>query len=289
MESSSSSGGSLKRGKAAGNGSQVANCLVDGCNEDLSKCRDYHRRHKVCEIHSKTAKVTVGGQELRFCQQCSRFHPLSEFDEGKRSCRKRLDGHNKRRRKPQPDTFNNSTSTMLYSSSSQVAGSKQLLHFGGSQRYPNVDVHEEMLYSNPSHINHIDSRNMLRDPSSHDYKEPNRFPFLQGGDHALPEATVSQRVFPGGFDQTNGSCDGALSLLSSVPGVTREIGFSHEAQQPGSSQPLAHGLHFDGYSQFSFPQETETKHGLHLPEMFENTPDGSSSSGSHQTLTFRWE
>lgn len=27
---------------------------------------------------------------------------LAEFDEGKRSCRKRLDGHNRRRRKPQP-------------------------------------------------------------------------------------------------------------------------------------------------------------------------------------------
>lgn len=31
-----------------------------------------------------------------------RFHTLSEFDEGKRSCRRRLAGHNQRRRKPQP-------------------------------------------------------------------------------------------------------------------------------------------------------------------------------------------
>lgn len=30
-----------------------------------------------------------------------RFHILAEFDEGKRSCRKRLAGHNERRRKPQ--------------------------------------------------------------------------------------------------------------------------------------------------------------------------------------------
>jgi hypothetical protein len=35
-----------------------------------------------------------------------RFHMLSEFDEGKRSCRKRLDGHNRRRRKPQHDLAN---------------------------------------------------------------------------------------------------------------------------------------------------------------------------------------
>ncbi|KAF8694024.1 hypothetical protein HU200_038473 [Digitaria exilis] len=81
-------------------------CSVDGCRSDLSRCREYHRRHRVCEAHSKTPVVVVGGQEQRFCQQCSRFHMLSEFDEGKRSCRKRLDGHNRRRRKPQHDLTN---------------------------------------------------------------------------------------------------------------------------------------------------------------------------------------
>lgn len=56
----------------------------------------------MCEAHSKTTKAVVGNQMQRFCQQCSRFHPLSEFDEGKRSCRRRLAGHNRRRRKTQP-------------------------------------------------------------------------------------------------------------------------------------------------------------------------------------------
>ncbi|GER25913.1 squamosa promoter-binding protein [Striga asiatica] len=52
-------------------------------------------------MHSKSAKVIVAGLEKRFCQQCSRFHLLPEFDEGKRSCRMRLADHNERRRKPQ--------------------------------------------------------------------------------------------------------------------------------------------------------------------------------------------
>lgn len=39
-----------------------------------------------------------------------RFHSLEEFDEGKRSCRKRLDGHNRRRRKPQPEPLSRSGS-----------------------------------------------------------------------------------------------------------------------------------------------------------------------------------
>ena len=36
-----------------------------------------------------------------------RFHALQEFDEGKRSCRRRLAGHNRRRRKTHPDTLVN--------------------------------------------------------------------------------------------------------------------------------------------------------------------------------------
>ncbi|OVA06642.1 Transcription factor [Macleaya cordata] len=34
-----------------------------------------------------------------------RFHQLPEFDQGKRSCRRRLAGHNERRRKPQPGSL----------------------------------------------------------------------------------------------------------------------------------------------------------------------------------------
>ncbi|XP_016445745.2 squamosa promoter-binding-like protein 6 isoform X1 [Nicotiana tabacum] len=84
----------------AGGASSHPFCQVQGCGKDLSSCKDYHKRHKVCEVHSKTAKVIVNGIEQRFCQQCSRFHLLAEFDDGKRSCRKRLAGHNERRRKP---------------------------------------------------------------------------------------------------------------------------------------------------------------------------------------------
>lgn len=35
----------------------------------------------------------------------SRFHRLPEFDQGKRSCRRRLAGHNERRRKPPPGSL----------------------------------------------------------------------------------------------------------------------------------------------------------------------------------------
>ncbi|CAI9101338.1 OLC1v1038638C2 [Oldenlandia corymbosa var. corymbosa] len=76
-------------------------CQAEGCSADLTNAKHYHRRHKVCEFHSKAATVIASGLTQRFCQQCSRFHLLSEFDNGKRSCRKRLADHNRRRRKSQ--------------------------------------------------------------------------------------------------------------------------------------------------------------------------------------------
>ncbi|XP_009139002.1 squamosa promoter-binding protein-like 15 isoform X1 [Brassica rapa] len=78
-----------------------ARCQVEGCKMDLSNAKTYYSRHKVCGIHSKSSKVTVSGLHQRFCQQCSRFHQLCEFDLEKRSCRRRLACHNERRRKPQ--------------------------------------------------------------------------------------------------------------------------------------------------------------------------------------------
>lgn len=53
-------------------GSTYPMCQVDDCKGDLSNAKDYHRRHKVCEVHSKTTKAMVGKQMQRFCQQCSR-------------------------------------------------------------------------------------------------------------------------------------------------------------------------------------------------------------------------
>eukprot|EP01018_Ginkgo_biloba_P030023 Gb_22010 [translate_table: standard] len=91
----------VKRPRSTTPGSQVPMCQAEGCKADLSSAKHYHRRHKVCEQHSKAATVITGGLSQRFCQQCSRFHVLGEFDDGKRSCRKRLADHNRRRRKPQ--------------------------------------------------------------------------------------------------------------------------------------------------------------------------------------------
>uniref|UniRef100_A0A2P2KP32 SBP-type domain-containing protein n=3 Tax=Rhizophora mucronata TaxID=61149 RepID=A0A2P2KP32_RHIMU len=104
MEEDAKSG---KKTKIVGTASNRTVCQVEDCRADLSNAKDYHRRHKVCDVHSKASKALVGNVLQRFCQQCSRFHLLQEFDEGKRSCRRRLAGHNKRRRKTHPENIAN--------------------------------------------------------------------------------------------------------------------------------------------------------------------------------------
>ncbi|KAJ3693165.1 hypothetical protein LUZ60_008645 [Juncus effusus] len=102
---SSSSSSSSRRGSNQGGQQQqqpMGRCQVVGCGVDLSGAKPYYCKHRVCGPHSKSPRVIVGGIEQRFCQQCSRFHLLSEFDQGKRSCRRRLAGHNERRRRPPP-------------------------------------------------------------------------------------------------------------------------------------------------------------------------------------------
>ncbi|XP_021976024.1 squamosa promoter-binding-like protein 12 isoform X2 [Helianthus annuus] len=121
-----------KKVKQSGQSTLVSRCQVEGCNLDLSSAKEYHRKHKVCEGHSKSPKVIVAGLERRFCQQCSRFQSMSEFDEDKRSCRRRLSDHNARRRKPQNDpTRYNATDP--YSSFYAAESMDAMTHSSGVQ------------------------------------------------------------------------------------------------------------------------------------------------------------
>lgn len=63
----SSSGGS-----STGSAGSMKCCQADKCTAELTDAKQYHRRHKVCEYHSKAQVVIVGGIRQRFCQQCSR-------------------------------------------------------------------------------------------------------------------------------------------------------------------------------------------------------------------------
>nr|AVV48335.1 squamosa promoter binding-like protein [Litchi chinensis] len=314
----SSAPGSSKRARGASNGTQTASCLVDGCNSDLSNCRDYHRRHKVCELHSKTPEVTISGQKQRFCQQCSRFHSLEEFDEGKRSCRKRLDGHNRRRRKPQPDPLARSG---RFLASYQGA---QLLPFSSSHVYPSTNVvntswtaavntdGDARHYNQLQHSNLPDKQNLFLGSFANSYKGGKQFTFLQGDNHPSlnnqpsPEASVCQpllrtialsersatshNMFRDRLTSQDSDC--ALSLLSSPQTQTSGISLSHMVQ-PSSIplvQPLGPSLHNHSLEPMESVLVASGRNvNVHCPGMFPNESDESSASEPPQTIPFQWE
>ncbi|CAL0320893.1 unnamed protein product [Lupinus luteus] len=162
-----------KKSRVAGGTSNRAVCQVEDCGADLTKAKDYHRRHKVCEVHSKATKALVGNAMQRFCQQCSRFHLLQEFDEGKRSCRRRLAGHNKRRRKtnqeaaPNGSTLNDDqTSSYLLISLLKILSN---MHTDRSDQATDQDMLTHLLRSlaNPNgEQGGKNLSNLLREPEN---------------------------------------------------------------------------------------------------------------------------
>eukprot|EP00241_Pyramimonas_parkeae_P019379 CAMPEP_0114311934 /NCGR_PEP_ID=MMETSP0059-20121206/20122_1 /TAXON_ID=36894 /ORGANISM="Pyramimonas parkeae, Strain CCMP726" /LENGTH=323 /DNA_ID=CAMNT_0001436207 /DNA_START=229 /DNA_END=1200 /DNA_ORIENTATION=- len=73
-------------------------CRVVGCSEtNLRKLPLYCIRHRVCGMHVKMSSVLIEGQQQRFCQKCTRFHLLADYDGGKHTCRKGLEQQRQRR------------------------------------------------------------------------------------------------------------------------------------------------------------------------------------------------
>ncbi|KAL6994491.1 hypothetical protein U1Q18_012595 [Sarracenia purpurea var. burkii] len=169
-----------------------------------------------------------------------RFQYLGEFDAEKRSCRKRLEGHNRRRRKPQPKAFYMSSGS--YSSNHQDSSS--CIYNGVDKRFP------FLLANDPERTNQVVSGvpigqrlvnnrvspKMGTDSSSCIYNGVDkRFPFLLANDPERTNQVVSgvpigqrlvnnrvspkmgtghQKILSYGLTQSVNS-ERALSLLSS--------------------------------------------------------------------------
>ncbi|XP_047317773.1 squamosa promoter-binding-like protein 2 [Impatiens glandulifera] len=237
-------------------------CKVEGCNLELSSAKEYHRKHRVCENHSKCPKVVVGGVERRFCQQCSRFHGLSEFDEKKRSCRRRLSDHNARRRKPHQDAIG-FKSTRL--SSSFLSESQQI-----SFALNNVPLvgktSEELLWERGWNSNFTLTKGYeLQTEKTVVTEEHPTWPdnglapssiSVQGQNRHLQYKVDKAEVFYQGQEEGDESCnldttsknmDGALSLLS-TNNYSTSIGFDCHRNHDGNQT----GIHC--YSSISLPQ-----------------------------------
>ncbi|XP_024027509.1 squamosa promoter-binding-like protein 7 [Morus notabilis] len=93
-----------KRARTARAQPGAARCQVPTCGADIRELKGYHRRHRVCLRCANAGTVVIEGVNKRYCQQCGKFHVSSDFDEGKRSCRRKLERHNNRRRRKPVDS-----------------------------------------------------------------------------------------------------------------------------------------------------------------------------------------
>ncbi|WVZ05562.1 hypothetical protein V8G54_018908 [Vigna mungo] len=311
----SSPSGSSKRSRLQ-NGSQNMCCSVDGCISDLSDCREYHRRHRVCEKHSKTPVVLVGGKQQRFCQQCSRFHSLGEFDEVKRSCRKRLDGHNRRRRKPQPPSLFMAAEKFMYNYKGP-----RILHFGSPETYVNPIMRSmwsataktgaESGYDPPRLLYRIDKH---KQDKGHPLWQEND-PIVGNANGAILGAPICQPIHgtitpstgggkssrkhssdakPGSFDS---GC--ALYLLSTLQSQSPESSMVQSSITCPMQSPSG-SVHFDTVNEYAYSETEKDKPSgqvlvldntanLHYNGMLQMGLDGLVENDDPLTLPFLWE
>ena len=60
--------------------------------------KEYNKRYRLCHLHLRSGEVAVRGVASRWCQTCSRFHPLAAFQGAKRTCAAQLAALRLRRR-----------------------------------------------------------------------------------------------------------------------------------------------------------------------------------------------
>ncbi|KAL6844743.1 hypothetical protein ACP4OV_025402 [Aristida adscensionis] len=222
-------GGGAPGADAGPAAAQPPRCQVEGCGVDLSGVKPYYCRHKVCNMHSKAPRVVVAGLEQRFCQQCSRFHQLPEFDQGKRSCRRRLAGHNERRRRPPAGPLTSRYGRLTASFQEPGWFRSFLLDFsyprapsgGPREAWPSVQPAGDRMSGNiqwqGSHELHP-HRSAVAGFGDHAYNGP-----AGGSSTGAPAMLPGFELPPGGClagVATDSSC--ALSLLSTQPWDTTQ-------------------------------------------------------------------
>ncbi|MBA0833333.1 hypothetical protein Goarm_017654 [Gossypium armourianum] len=199
-----------------------------------------------------------------------KFHQLPEFDKAKRSCRRRLAGHNERRRKPSPGSLFPSHYSRLSSSviESNGRGRSFILDFTAYSRVSGKDAWPTMrsLDRIPGNQNTAPGKSLqhhhpwpknTENPSSGDL-------FLQGslgGTGFSCTATSQGECFTGVSDS---SC--ALSLLSNQPWGSKNRASALGVNDMMNTEPMPHGTFVNPYLQTSEPADAQHFGRLELPQ-----------------------
>ncbi|KAL8515493.1 hypothetical protein ACS0TY_014251 [Phlomoides rotata] len=132
-------------------------CQVPGCEADISELKGYHKRHRVCLQCAHASSVMLDGEKKRYCQQCGKFHVLSNFDEGKRSCRMKLDIHNRRRKKSNDSKGGSGKEAQQAISSDDVKDDDDTEKDGSGTSPSSQSEERETLLESDGHVSTISS------------------------------------------------------------------------------------------------------------------------------------
>ncbi|KAK4750464.1 hypothetical protein SAY87_003946 [Trapa incisa] len=189
--------------------------------------------------------------EQRFCQQCSRFHLLGEFDNGKRSCRKRLAGHNERQRKPKHGLYSSGRGFLLPCNADKLGGTNDWISHIKPEARTNQGTGTLSLSS--IHYRDLHARRPVSSPS-YDEKETSSFEEIS---HITRYTSLLDK------DQTLGSEEFATifnreASILGLPGITESIcarsllsALSHNSYSIAYGVPDGHSLSQHGTNQDS--------------------------------------
>ncbi|KAG8376307.1 hypothetical protein BUALT_Bualt09G0049700 [Buddleja alternifolia] len=158
----------MKRSRASYQNMQNPCCQVEGCNLDLKLAKDYHRRHRICESHSKSPKVVVADHTQQNMLLNGLPMPVSNstWDNANTSMlRQARDSHI---RPPKAGGFERT----LYFSSDEVPSSVSNLHMG-SERLSSVRSSSPRVLDQCLHVATTNSPIAPDHPSAHSFLSSN--------------------------------------------------------------------------------------------------------------------
>ena len=127
-------------------------CRVEGCDATCSSA--YSGRSRICKACQTAREVRWKGENARFCQKCTAFHPLSAFNGKNRTCQKWLErvrvaaesrAKARRAKSGSPDDggASSSSSSIKPATSGEPSRSRDENPFPG-RPVPPPDVHHEL-------------------------------------------------------------------------------------------------------------------------------------------------
>lgn len=149
-------------------GKRDPRCQVTGCGAPIQSA--YHARHRVCPAHAKASCVEMNGMKLRFCQQCSKLHPLEDFDGKLKSCKKTLQKHNERRK--QGNAKPNGYSSNSNGAQPKNGGSNATLLVGTKRSAVATENHAGALSRGTKHANTVENKTSLANVSKYAKQSP---------------------------------------------------------------------------------------------------------------------